>query len=65
SLPQMNADDADQPELEEEFVPLPGEAGYRFTRFRLNVQPETNAGSRPPQSEMERDDIAQSHANLG
>src|SRR5579859_4699693 len=31
-LPLMNTDDTDREEMEEEFVPLPGGAGYRFTR---------------------------------
>jgi len=32
----MNADDADQQELEVEFVALPGGVGYRFTRVKID-----------------------------
>ena len=33
--PRIDTDGTDQQELEEEFVPLPGGAGYRFTRSKI------------------------------
>jgi len=62
SSPPMNAEDPGQQVLAEEFVPLPGGAGYRFTRFRLNVEPGVS-GPIASLSEIETDAVAESHAN--
>ncbi len=51
---QVNADVTDQQDLEEEFVPLPGGAGYRFTRLRSNVEQEKRPvqGVTPPRAPL-------------
>jgi hypothetical protein len=59
SSPLMNGDDADQQQLEEEFVPLPGGAGYRFTAVRMDTsspRPAQGAqpGAPPPQNAQNR-----------
>ncbi len=51
SSPLMNADGADLEEFEEEFVPLPGGAGYRFTRLRIDGrQASAGPAAGPPRA---------------
>jgi hypothetical protein len=48
TLPLMDADSAEHDGLEEEFVPLPGRAGYRFTRLRVDTSsPRPVQGAQP------------------
>src|SRR5579859_4402353 len=50
-LPLMNTDDTDREEMEEEFVPLPGGAGYRFTRLRIDGrQASAGPATAPPRA---------------